>query len=183
MKLNKVAMAVALTAALGSMSALAAVTDTTSGVIELQGELVNSACGLAPSSSPVSIDFKQVPVSLLQSGGQATESKNIELQYCDTTVAKSAVVSYTPTSVNPVDATLAAFTSGSASGAGIMLKDSASKAVTWGDATTPVALVNGKSIIPFVAILKAEAKSEGGAEPVVTAGDFKSTINFTIAYQ
>lgn len=37
MKLNKVAMAVALTAALGSMSALAA--DTTNGVIELQGEL------------------------------------------------------------------------------------------------------------------------------------------------
>lgn len=60
MKLNKVAMAVALTAALGSMSALA---DTTNGQIELQGELVNTACGLAPSSSPVTVDFGQVPVS------------------------------------------------------------------------------------------------------------------------
>jgi hypothetical protein len=57
MKLNKVAMAVALTAALGSMSALA---DTTNGQIELQGELVNTACGLAPSSSPVTVDFGQV---------------------------------------------------------------------------------------------------------------------------
>ncbi|EMX5222730.1 type 1 fimbrial protein, partial [Klebsiella oxytoca] len=84
MKLNKVAMAVALTAALGSMSALAA--DTTNGVIELQGELVNTACGLAPSSSPVTVDFGQVPVSLLQGGGQATEAKSIELQYCDTTI-------------------------------------------------------------------------------------------------
>ena len=54
MKLNKVAMAVALTAALGSMSALA---DTTNGQIELQGELVNTACGLAPSSSPVTVDL------------------------------------------------------------------------------------------------------------------------------
>ena len=88
MKLNKVAMAVALTAALGSMSALA---DTTNGQIELQGELVNTACGLAPSSSPVTVDFGQVPVSLLQGGGQATETKNIELQYCDTTIASSAV--------------------------------------------------------------------------------------------
>ncbi|MCS3430283.1 fimbrial protein [Klebsiella sp. BIGb0407] len=183
MKLNKVAMAVALTAVLGSMSAMAAVTDTTSGVIELQGELVNTACGLAPSSSPVTVDFGQVPVSLLQNGGQATETKNIELQYCDTTVAKTAVVSYTPTVVSPADASLAAFTSGSAAGAGIVLKDSASQDVTWGAATTPVTLVNGNSIIPFVAILKAEAKSADGTAPVVTAGDFKSTINFTIAYQ
>lgn len=50
MKLNKVAMAVALTTALGSMSAFA---DTTNGQIEFQGELVNTACGLAPGSSPV----------------------------------------------------------------------------------------------------------------------------------
>ena len=159
MKLNKVAMAVALTAALGSMSALAA--DTTNGVIELQGELVNTACGLAPSSSPVTVDFGQVPVSLLQGGGQATEAKSIELQYCDTTIASSAVVSYTPTSVNPNDPTLAAFTSGTASGAGIGLKDSASQTVTWGAQTTPVTLVDGTNTIPFVAFLKAEAAASG----------------------
>lgn len=178
MKLNKVTIAFALTAALGSMSVLA---DTTNGLIEIQGELVNTACGLAPSSSPVTVDFGQVPVSMLQNGGQATETKNIELQYCDTTVAQTAVVSYTPTSINSTDTTLAAFTSGSASGAGIMLKDSASNAVTWGTPTTPVTLVNGDSIIPFVAILKAETGTTGTT--TVTAGNFKSTINFTIAYQ
>lgn len=178
MKLNKVAMAIALTAALGSMSALA---DTTTGVIEIQGELVNTACGLAPSSSPVTVDFGQVPVSLLQGGGQATETKNIELQYCDTTIAKTATVSYTPTSVNPNDASLAAFTSGSASGAGIALKDSASQDVTWGAQTTPVTLVDGNNIIPFVAVLKAENAT--GSTTTVTAGAFQSTINFTIAYQ
>lgn len=175
MKLNKVAMAVALTAALGSMSALA---DSTTGQIELQGELVNTACGLAPSSSPVTVDFGQVPVSLLQGGGQATETKNIELQYCDTTIATSAIVSYNPTTVNPNDNTLAAFTSGTASGAGIGLKDSASQTVAWGNPTTPVTLVDGTNTIPFVAFLKAEA----GAT-TVTAGAFQSTINFTIDYQ
>ena len=175
MKLNKVAMAVALTAALGSMSVLA---DSTHGQIELQGELVNTACGLAPSSSPVTVDFGQVPVSLLQNGGQATETKNIELQYCDTTIAGSAIVSYTPTSVNPNDTSLAAFTSGSASGAGIGLKDSASQTVTWGAQTTPVTLVDGANTIPFVAFLKAESGTS-----TVTAGAFQSTINFTIDYQ
>ncbi|HDK9882259.1 TPA: type 1 fimbrial protein [Klebsiella pneumoniae] len=150
MKLNKVAMAVALTAALGSMSVLA---DSTTGKIELSGELVNTACGLAPSSSPVTVDFGQVPVSLLQGGGQAAETKNIELQYCDTTVAGSAVVSYSPSTVNPNDSTLAAFTSGQATGAGIGLKDSASQTVVWGQPTTAVTLVDGANTIPFVAAL------------------------------
>lgn len=181
MKLNKVAMAVALTAVLGSMSALA---DSTHGQIELEGVLVNTACGLAPSSSPVTVDFGEVPVSLLVGGGQATETKNIELQYCDTTIASSAIVTYTPTSVNPNDATLAAFTSGSASGAGISLKDSASQTVTWGAQTTPVTLVDGANTIPFVAVLKAEAQAAGvTTAPVVTPGAFQSTINFTIDYQ
>ena len=179
MKLNKIAIAVAFTAAVGSASVLA---DVSTGQIEFQGELVNTACGLAPSSSPVTVDFGQVPVSLLQNGGQATETKNIELQYCDSTVAGSAIVSYAPTSINPNDASLAAFTSGSASGAGIGLKDSASQDVTWGAQTTPVTLVDGTNMIPFVAFLKAEA-AVAPATTTVTAGSFQSTINFTIEYQ
>lgn len=176
MKMNKVAMAVAFTAALGSMSVLA---DTTNGQIEFQGELVNTACGLAPNSSPVSVDFGQIPVSALANGAHAGNvQKNIELQHCDTTVATSAVVSYTPTSLNPADATLAAFTSGTASGAGIGMKDSASQDVVWGQGTTAVQLVDGTNTIPFVAYVKAD-----NAAGTVTAGAFQSTINFQIDYQ
>lgn len=177
MKMNKVAMAVAFTAALSSMSVLAA--DTTTGKIEFQGELVNTACGLAPNSSPVIVDFGQVPVSALAGGNHAGNvHKNIELQHCDTTVATTAVVTYNPTSVNPTDATLAAFTSGTASGAGIGLRDSASQDVVWGQATTAVQLVNGTNTIPFVAYLKEES-----AGATVTAGSFQSTVNFEIAYR
>lgn len=90
MKLNKVALAVAFTAAVSSMSVLA---DTTNGQIQFQGELVNTACGLSPNSSPVSVDFGQIPVSALANGAHAGNvQKNIELQDCDTTVATSAVV-------------------------------------------------------------------------------------------
>ena len=174
-------MAVVLTAAFGSVSAMAAYEgDPTTGVIELQGVLVNSACGL--KESPVTVDFKQVPVSLLeQENGQAEVQKSIELQYCDTTIATSAIVKYTPTSTVPSDPKLAAFTSGTATGAGIGLKDSASQDVEWGAATTPVALVDGNNTIPFVAVLKKAASTDPDA--VVTAGTFQSTINFTIDYQ
>jgi major type 1 subunit fimbrin (pilin) len=88
------------------------------------------------------------------------------------------VVSYTPTSLNPADTTLAAFTSGTASGAGIGLRDSASQDVVWGQPTTAVTLVDGTNNIPFVAYLKAD-----NAASNVTAGAFQSTINFQIAYQ
>lgn len=176
MKLNKIAMAAAFTAALGSVSVFA---DTTTGQIEFQGELVNTACGLAPGSSPVSVDFGQIPVSALANGAHAGNvHQNIELQHCDTTVAQTAEVTYTPTSVNPTDASLAAFTSGTASGAGIGLRDSASQDVVWGTATTPVQLVDGANAIPFVAYVKAESTSA-----TVTAGSFQSTVNFEIAYQ
>lgn len=186
MKLNKVAMAVVLTAAFGSASAMAAAYegDPTSGVIELQGVLVNSACGL--KTSPVIVDFGQVPVSLLQGGGQAERTKNIELQYCDTTIAKTATVTYTPVSTVPTDATLAAFTSGSAKGAGIALIDSANQQnIQWGTPGALVNLVNGDNVIPFVAVLKKSAKVGGETDPdtLVTAGTFTSTINFTINYQ
>ncbi|CBG90209.1 fimbrial protein [Citrobacter rodentium] len=176
MKMNKVALTVAFTAALSSASVFAA---TTNGQIEFQGELVNTACGLAPNSSPVIVDFGQIPVSALANGARAGNvHQNIELQHCDTTVAASAEVTYNPTSLNPTDNTLAAFTSGTASGAGIGLRDSASQDVVWGQATTAVQLVDGTNTIPFVAYVKAES-----ASATVAAGSFQSTVNFEIAYQ
>ncbi len=178
MKLNKVAMAVAFTAALGSASVLAA-EGTTNGVIELSGELVSTPCGLAVESSPVVVDFGQRPIHEFANQARVGNvQKSIVLQDCDATVAGSAVVTYTPTSVDPANDALAAFTSGTATGAGIGLVDSGNQLVKWGEATTAVKLVDGKNTIPFVAFLQADTAT---TEP--TAGDFQSTINFSIAYQ
>ncbi|WP_075181465.1 fimbrial protein [Pantoea sp. 1.19] len=189
MKKINVVIAMVFSAAMGSASVFAA--DTTSGQIKFEGELVNTACGLSANSSPVSVNFYQVPVSALKNGARAASvQKNIELQYCDTTVAQSAVVTYNPTSQNSVDNSLAAFTSGTASGAGIGLLDSANQEVQWGQATAAVRLKDGTNAIPFVAFLRAEktTTSSEGSDPVVsysnvTAGSFQSTINFEIAYQ
>lgn len=104
--------------------------------------------------------------------------KDIELQDCDTTVAKTATVSYTPSVVNATNKDLASFVSGSASGAGIGLMDAGSKSVKWNTATTPVQLVNGVSKIPFVAYVQAES-----AEATVTPGEFQAVINFQVDYQ
>jgi len=163
-----------------SFSSFAAYDGTpTQGEIQLKGELVNSACGLSPNSSPVQVDFGQIPVSALANGQRAGNvQQNIELQDCDTTVAKTATVTYTPTSVNPNDSSLAAFTSGSADGAGIGLRDSANADVVWGKKMAQVNLVDGTNKIPFVAYLKAD-----NASSTVTPGAFQSTINFQVDYQ
>lgn len=179
MKLNKVAMAVALTAALGSVSVMAADDlGTTTGQIELQGSLVTTPCGLAPESSPVTVDFGEIPIHQVTGSSRADKAADIVLQYCDSTIASTATVTYNPTSIDPNNAALAAFTSGTAKGAGIGLVDSGNQDVKWGEATTAVQLVDGTNKIPFVAFVQADSDA---AAP--TAGSFQSTINFSIAYQ
>ncbi|MBP6123380.1 MULTISPECIES: fimbrial protein [Providencia] len=180
MKLNKFIVGTVFASAFASFAAMAAYTGTpTNGTIEISGELVNSACGLSEESSPVKVNFYQIPVSNLKNGERAGNvKKNIELQGCDTTVAQTATVTYTPSTVNPSDASLAAFTSGTASGAGIGLRDNGNKDVVWGQASTAVNLTNGKTTIPFVAYLKSDNPSNA-----VTPGSFDSTINFQVDYQ
>lgn len=180
MKLNKFIVGALFASGLASFATMAAYTgDPTNGRIVFEGELVNAACGLSEESSPVKVNFYQIPVSHLQNGERAgTVSKEIILQGCDTTVAQTATVTYTPSTVNPRDRSLAAFTSGTASGAGIGLKDNGNQDVVWGRASTAVNLTNGRSAIPFIAYLKSD-----NASNAVTPGSFNSTINFEINYQ
>lgn len=129
MKLSKIALAAALVFGINSVATAenetpAPKVSSTKGEIQLKGEIVNSACGLAASSSPVIVDFSEIPTSALANQQKAGNiKKDIELQDCDTTVAKTATVSYTPSVVNAVNKDLASFVSGNASGAGIGLMD------------------------------------------------------------
>ncbi|MTD28827.1 fimbrial protein [Erwinia sorbitola] len=183
MKLNSVLIAAALVSATMMPTAVIAadppveVISPTNGEIQFKGELVNSACGLAPSSTPVMVDFGQITTSRLKNKQHVGNvQKNIELQHCDITVAKTATVTYTPNTVDAKDATLAAFTSGTASGAGIGLT-SANQPVIWGQASTPVSLTEGSSNISFVAYVKENGDTK------VNPGTFQSSINFRIDYQ
>ncbi|PRD13697.1 fimbrial protein [Pantoea coffeiphila] len=180
MKLNKILISMGIVLASVSTASIAAYTGTpTNGTIEFKGSLVNSACGLAANSSPVMVDFAEITTAALKNGARAgNEKKNIELQNCDITVAQHATVTYQPNTANPNDASLAAMLSGTAKGAGIGLTDNAGKDVVWGQASSPVNLTNGKSVIPFMAYVKAD-NSSSAVEP----GDFTSQINFQIDYQ
>lgn len=181
MKFNKFLIAAAIsTTVVSSVSAFAAdeTISPTVGEIQFKGELVNSACGLAASSSPLLIDFGQITTSSLKDSKHAGNvRKDIELQGCDTTVAKSVKVTYNPNTVDVKDPTLAAFTSGTATGAGIGLTDSGNQPVKWGVASTPVNLVDGAVKIPFVAYVKANGDTD------VKPGTFQSSVNFKIDYQ
>lgn len=169
-----VAIVTALTTLLSG--AALAVTD---GQIDISGEIYNQACSLAPGSSPINIKFDRIPVSALANGATAGNIKrSIQLDGCDTQIATSAIVTYTPSQVSPVNASLAAFTSGDAKGAGVGLKDSFNKPVTWGEKLVPVLLNDGKNEIPFTAYVQAESDSA-----IITPGLFETTINFSIEYQ
>lgn len=155
-----------------------AVIASSNGEIQFKGELVNSACGLAAASSPVLVDFGQITTSSLKNKQpNGNVQKNIELQHCDTTVAKTATITYTPNTVDVKDATLAAFTSGTASGAGIGLTSNGNQPVKWGEASAPVNLLDGTSNISFIAYVKANGDEN------VNPGTFQSSINFRIDYQ
>lgn len=185
MKFNKFLTAAAISAAVvSSVSSfaeeppVAEKISSTVGEVQFKGELVNSACGLAASSSPLLVDFGQITTSSLKDKKHAGNvRKDIELQGCDTTVAKSVKVTYNPNTADTKDTTLAAFTSGTATGAGIGLTDSGNQPVKWGVASTSVNLVDGAVKIPFVAYVKANS------DEAVTPGTFQSSINFKIDYQ
>ncbi|WP_368902577.1 fimbrial protein, partial [Proteus mirabilis] len=95
MKLSKIALAAALVFGINSVATAenetpAPKVSSTKGEIQLKGEIVNSACGLAASSSPVIVDFSEIPTSALANQQKAGNiKKDIELQDCDTTVAKT----------------------------------------------------------------------------------------------
>lgn len=92
MKMKNVAVACALMAGMTftASSAFAAKNvEPTNGKIHFTGSLVNSACGLAPESSPVQVNFGEIPTSQLKDNQRAgVKHAKIVLQGCDTTVAK-----------------------------------------------------------------------------------------------
>ncbi len=69
MKMKNVAVACALMAGMtltATSSYAAKSVDPTNGKIQFSGTLVNSACGLAPESSPVQVNFGEIPTSQLK---------------------------------------------------------------------------------------------------------------------
>ena len=74
MKMKNVAVACALMAGMTftASSAFAAKNvEPTNGKIHFTGSLVNSACGLAPESSPVQVNFGEIPTSQLKDNQRA----------------------------------------------------------------------------------------------------------------
>ncbi|KMK16976.1 fimbrial protein [Pluralibacter gergoviae] len=186
MKMKKIAAACLAIAGMTFVSTYANADDTgtpstftpTNGKIEFTGSLVSSACGLAPESSPVKVNFGEIPTSQLQGSDRVgSQHAKIVLQGCDATIAKSATVTYTPSTADTTMKTLAAIVSDTARGVGIGLVDSGNQDVTWGQKTSPVQVTEGNTNIDFVAYLQNDTSGE------VKPGAFTSTINFQIDYQ
>jgi len=182
MKLNKILMSVGAALIFTSTASFAAPADLspTTGKIQFDGTLVNSACGLAAGQSPLQVSFGEIPISSLKDGKRVPikEQQEIKLQNCDLTLAQHATITYQPNTVSPTDDSLAAMVSGTAKGAGIGLTDNANRDVKWGQASAQLTLQDGETVVPFYAYLKADS-----ASGTVVPGTFTSQISFKIEYQ
>lgn len=174
MKLNKIMLA---TAVAFSLSTAVYAADQGHGKITFTGSIIDAPCSITPDTAEQTIPLGQVSNAALKNGGKsAPQEVFIKLTQCDMSSAKknvSVTFSGTPDSLLKDNLAL----SGAASGAAIVLEDGKSgKPIKLDVATDGVLLSEtGTTELAFKAYLQGNGAS-------VIPGDFRSTVNFTLAY-
>lgn len=167
--MNKIALLIVSTLALGSTSAFAASTVVNGGTIHFKGDVVNAACAVDAASDGQTVSMGQVRSAKLAETG-ATSSPvgfQIQLNDCDTTVATKASVAFSGTAIDSTNNTVLALQGAAAGGAknvGIQILDSIGTPLkldgnTFGAATT---LNNNKNLLNFQARYYATDAAEAG---------------------
>lgn len=170
MKLNYLKVFMVSALSLGSVFSVSAETTTVNGgEIFFKGELVNAACAVDSASDGQIVKLGQVRTARLAEAGAVSENTpfNIQLNDCDSTVAKTAKIAFTGVSAGGDNDTVLAISSSSAGGArnvGIQILDSKSEPMSFDGAGfgSATSLHDGKNIIPFQARYYALGKTEPG---------------------
>lgn len=187
MKLSKIAVAMGLGMSLvcGMANAAASGTVTPSGAdqghghITFNGSIIDAPCSIAPDSVDQTVPLGQVANSALKDGGESTPVPfQIKLENCDITTSKSVQVTWSGASDNAASGASDKMLgiTGTAKGAGIMLKDASEKDVTFGTATPAQKLVAQDNVIQMSAYLKGDGAT-------INPGDFTGAADFTLSYQ
>lgn len=187
-------------AAAGMMcSASAFAVDTTptagpfgSGKVTFTGSITNSPCDIAPGDDDLTVKFGQISYRHLKSAHAVdsadAKSFTIHLQNCafdpnndtDTKATKPnlmSMVSVTFTGAASSD-NKTFNNSGSATGVGLQLLDSAHTAITSGTATKDNQLQSGDNQLTFFAQLVNQ-----GEDNTVTPGSISVPVNYTLTYK
>ncbi|GEM76228.1 fimbrial protein [Vibrio sagamiensis] len=147
-------------------------------LVNFQGELVESACGLSPNSEDQTIKLGQQPTHLFVKKGDNSPqvSFNIKLIECNTTVAKKATFTF----LSNQDITGDLFNvEGGATGIGVRIFHNGKK-IKNGQVAATNKLSNGNNIASFSAAY--ERNIEEGGSDIVTAGVANSRALLQVGY-
>ncbi|WP_270655257.1 fimbrial protein [Enterobacter bugandensis] len=179
MKFSKVALAMGLGMALISGFANAAASGTTGGAghgtVHFKGEIIDAACSIAPESADQTVDLGQISNSSLKNNGTSSPvAFNIKLQNCDISTYKTVKATWSGTE----DANKSGIwgITGTASGAGIVLRDASEKPIVLGTETAATTLTANDTTIAMSAYLQGDGST-------VVPGAFTGAADFVLAYQ
>ena len=186
MKIKTLAIVALSALSLSSAAAMAAGTPTTTtvngGTVHFKGEVVNAACAVDAGSVEQTVQMGQVRSAKLATAGSTSSPVGFKIQLddCDTTVAKTAAVAFTGTAVDSTNTSVLALQSSAAGGAtnvGIQILDSTGNPLALDGATFSKAstLNDGTNILPF----QARYYATGAA----TAGTADADATFKVQYQ
>lgn len=172
MKFNKLVMALGMVMVAGVVNAA----DQGHGTITFTGSITDSPCSITAETANQTVDLGQVSSTALKNG-QTSSPKPffIQLEQCDTSTLSAVSATFTG-AADATDPDMLGIT-GSASGAGIVITDGSGTPVKLGTASAAQTIGDGSNKLSFSAYLQSNGAS------AVTAGDFSSTADFTLAYQ
>lgn len=180
MKLNKLAIGMALAMGITSFAHAADPVALGSGTVSFTGSIVESPCSIDPESVDQTVNLGQISNTALSAnsnkGTSTPKNFNIKLEKCNIG-DKGKAVTATFTGAKGDTAGMLGMT-GTAKGASIAMTDGSGKVLELGKATTAQSLQNGNNTLSFSAYLQGDGASDG-----IVPGDFKSVANFTLAYQ
>ncbi|MGC0878810.1 fimbrial protein [Pantoea agglomerans] len=182
MKLSLVALATGLGMTMVSVFAQAA---GGGGTVNFNGEIIDAPCSIAPESVDQTVSLGKVSATALKNGGEAESVPfKIKLLNCDLGTVKTVTATWGGTESTAQPGTWGL--TGTAAGAGIVLRDVSFKAIKPGEVTAATGLNAGGNVIAMSATLRGDSPSGTGTDAkaaTITPGTFTSVASFSLTYQ
>lgn len=171
--MKKVVLAVAMSSAMLAGGVNAA--DMGHGTIKFTGSIIDAPCSISSESSEQTIYLGEVSNVTLKNKGRS-ESKPffINLEQCDVNDMSSVTATFTGASSSGNPDMLGI--TGTAKGASIAITDGSGSLIALGKSSASQTIQEGPSTLAFAAYIQGDGAS-------ITAGNFTSTVDFTLAYQ
>ena len=147
------------------------------GTVTFEGAIIEAACSNAPESVDQTVGLGQIAKSQLDLGGSSQpEPFKIQLVGCDTTTLKSVSTTFIGGASKDVPGALGIV--GTASGAGIVMRDATGADIVLGTPTVFQPIGDGNNTLLFGSFLKGATAAD-----TVVPGEFTAITNFSLAYQ